>query len=122
MSKSTPFGELLRKALENRGISAREASEKLGKPETYLGRAIQGIRTLSLAHLPALCRILKLAPGTPERATFERMAYLSHAPQEVHDMVDDLESQLAKEREQFRLILSELKRLGIELPESIRDL
>ena len=108
--------------LQKRSISQRSFAESTGIEKGTLGNILARKSCFPLDRLPDACRVLHLAPGSKDRTDFERAIYLSHAPEEVRHLVDDLESQLAKSSEQFSLILAELRRLDIQLPESIRDL
>ena len=129
MTNPQSLGDLLKNRLEILEISARDLSEKLGHASAHFSRVIQGIRKLQLEELPIICTALRLAPGTSERAAFERAAYLSHAPEEVRLMVTDLEVKLLKsEQESLRLsqTLAKLRQAmisaGIQVPEVDLDI
>lgn len=122
MAEMTPFGALLHSRLGELDMTQAEFGARIDLSERYTSNILYGRRTLPLEQLTNACRALKLAAGSRERAHFERMAYLSHAPEEVSHMIEDLERQLANRREQVVQLVAEMRRRGIELPESVSDL
>ena len=122
MKSFNNFSECLRLALQTAGLSQRDFANKAGISRGFPPLLLAGKRTPPLECINAWCRVLHLAPGTPERIAFERAAYLSHAPEEVRQMVDDLEAKLTQAQQQFSLLVTELRSLNIQLPESITDI
>jgi transcriptional regulator with XRE-family HTH domain len=129
MSTQLPFASALRVALANADLTQREFAEKCNISPGFPPLLLASKRTPPLDKLAVMTRALKLTQGTPERIAFERAAYLSHAPEEVRQLVDSLEVKLTKcEQKGLRLhqIRVEMRQLlvstGVQLPESIRDL
>ena len=107
----------------------RDFAEKCGISPGFPPLLLSGKRTPPLEKLSLMAGALKLLPGSPERVTFERAAYLSHAPVEVREIVADLETKLTKcEQKAVRLLttLTKIKKAaigaGVQLPELVRDL
>ena len=58
------IGDVLRKAREKRGWSARELSEMLGESHNYISQLETAKRECSAAELLAIARKLKRRPGS----------------------------------------------------------
>lgn len=57
-----------------------------------------------------------------DREQFVRLAFLAHAPEEVRQLVNDLDRQLAHRFQQVGQLIAEFRRRGVKIPESCRDL
>ena len=99
VSRPTELGKLLKSLLKTAGITQAEFAQRIGVEGKYPSHFVTGRRLFPVEKLPAAARALKLAPGSPQRAALERAVYLSHAPEEVRHLVDTLEAQLIKLRQ-----------------------
>jgi predicted transcriptional regulator len=120
------FGELLAAYIKREKLTYRDFAKKAGIPPTKTSHFVSGIRTPPLEKVGKMVTALHL--DEQEAAEFMEAAYLAHAPEEVRLLVSGLRSQLAKAAKQHALLVSqhalivaELKRLGIKLPQGVRD-
>ncbi len=92
------FGKLLRHLLEERELGVREFARMIGDFDPgYLAGVLAASRPPPIAHFPGWADALDLPHGEA-REEFLRLGYLTHCPEQVWKMVD----QLREENEKLR--------------------
>jgi transcriptional regulator with XRE-family HTH domain len=87
------FGDLLRAALAERGLSTRTAQPLLQLSYPMISQVCTGRRLPPLDRIEAWADALKITGD--DRSDFLRAAYLAHAPEQVRHLVADLETRIA---------------------------
>ena len=104
--KPNQLGKLLKILLKNAGITQAEFAQKLGVEDKYPSHFVTGRRSLPVDKLLLQAvAALKLLPGDPQRAEFERLVLLSHSPDEMGKIsksqerkIDALQNQVVSDR------------------------
>lgn len=129
MQPSADFIILLKSRIAASDISGREFARRIDMEAGTLSAIKSGKSRFPLDSINPACEALGLNIGSPKRAEFVRAALLSHSPDEVRQLVNELEAKLEKSEEKSVRLLATLGKIknaaigaGIKLPETIRDL
>lgn len=116
------FADLLREYRLEAGLTQEDLAVKSGISRTLVGNMETGDRRPPLESLPLICVTINLIGDKKQQ--FIEAAHLDHATEEVRQLVRRLRLHLAQlaqkniENEaKLALIMSQLNRLGIKLPE-----
>lgn len=110
------FGELLYGAIRDKGFTIPEFAQRQKTSKGRLSKIYSGSLTPPVgAELERWITALRLEKH--QASEFREAALLAHAPAEVGALIASLRRELTQVREQHALILRELARLGIQLPE-----
>ena len=104
----SPFGALLVEIYSGLGLSQTACAELLQMSQPNLSKCIAGhprVPGPPLDRLEAWADALGLPEKSEIRERFKRLGQLAHAPPYVRDLVEGLESDLAKARQQHALLL-----------------
>ena len=58
------FGKKLKELRERQGLTQEQLAERAGLSKNYVSDCERGTRNISLENIIALCRALKIKPGT----------------------------------------------------------
>ena len=103
------FTDQLRLILAERKITHAALAKLVGVEPSFVSLVATRRTRVALDRLEAWADALSLKDR--ERARFIQLGHLAHSPMLVRDLVSELESDLAKAREQHALLLDEVARI-----------
>lgn len=104
---STAFGQMLTKAIKDKGLTASDFAAIIGRSHSWISQVKTGKRTPPLDQLPLWARKLGIEQGSEEYRRFRMLAAIAHLPVEVQPEFELLVDELALVKQELQNILQE---------------